>query len=138
MLKNDTEKQVFNTDSRLAILTGWLILPAIQVFFTFTGALGAVMRYNPTELGPSNLFAYVVYVIYILLTIAICFVWGRRKRQLPHFMLAYYGIDIISRLVYIAFYGTAILNSEILFILVSLLWTIYFYRSKRVKATFIF
>lgn len=138
MLEKNATNKVFNTDSRLAILTGWLILPAIQVFFTFTGALGAVIQYNPTDLGPSSLFAYIVYVIYILLTITICFVWGRRKRQLPHLMLAYYGIDIISRVIFIMLNGMVVLNSEVLFILVSILWIVYFYRSKRVKATFTF
>ncbi|MDY0404931.1 DUF2569 family protein [Virgibacillus sp. 179-BFC.A HS] len=104
--------------------------------FSFTNALHAIITFKPAELEGISLVAYCIYVIYIPLTIIIIFMWGRRKLQLPHWMTVFYLIDIISRLIYVGLYGKIVLQSEIMFMLVSLLWIVYFHRSKRVKATF--
>lgn len=122
----------FETDYKYAIVTGWLIIPAIHVIISTLGSLLIIVIGNPSELDKIGLVTYIFSAVFLPFLGFIIYSWLKRKRFLPILMIIFYGIQVAeSLLVYISGHG-----EEMFYLLVSVLLIVYFIRSKRVKATF--
>ncbi|MBU5467312.1 DUF2569 domain-containing protein [Virgibacillus sp. MSJ-26] len=133
-----TEKNIkqdepnFNTDSKYAIVSGWLILPAIHVFVSTFGSVLILLMANPVELDQVGLTTYIFSAVMLLFTAVVIYSWIKRKRFVPILMIIFYLVQAAeSLLVYISGYA-----EEMFYLLVSVVLIVYFIRSKRVKATF--
>ena len=124
---------VFDTDNRYAPIAGWLIIPAIFSFLTFLGAIIMIIFVNPTKLVGFDLAIYFMdafFFVYLLITYIF---WFKRKKALSYLMIGYFGITAIWFVVtYMLGFGISMIN----FIMV-IVWIFYFFRSERVKQTFI-
>jgi|SRR5690625_966511 len=124
---------VFDTDNRYAPIAGWLIIPAIFSFLTFLGAIIMIIFVNPTKLVGFDLAIYCMdafFFVYLLITYIF---WFKRKKALSYLMIGYFGITAIWFVVtYMLGFGISMIN----FIMV-IVWIFYFFRSERVKQTFI-
>lgn len=127
------EVPVFDTDNRYAPVAGWLIIPALFSFMTFLGAIIMIIFVNPTKLVGFDLAIYsmdALFFVYLLITYIY---WFKRKKILPYLMVGYFGITAIWFVVtYALGFGISMIN----FIMV-IVWIFYFFRSERVKQTFI-
>ena len=130
--KTTNNQPEFNTDSPYAIVAGWLILPAIMVILNIAAAVYIVVVVNPAYLGAYNLVIYITNIILIFFYLFIIYSWIKRKRVLPKLMITAYTINILSHLPVLFMEGETGGGS----ILPSVIWILYFIRSRRVKATF--
>jgi len=123
----------FETDHSYAIVAGWLIIPALNTLFTFLGAAIMVFVINPTTLSGINLAIYSVDAFSFFFLLIAYYFWFRRKKILPYLMMIYFSVMAIWFITfYVLGYGINFLN-----IALSIVWVVYFYRSERVKQTFI-
>lgn len=123
----------FNLDHKFGMFMGWLIIPAISMLLTLAGSLIMLIFVNPTELHGFELFIYFTDVLFIPFILVIYYMWFKRKVWLPYFMTLYFLMHIIWNISYY-------LNGypiDLFMIAMSLFWSVYFIKSKRVKATFI-
>lgn len=130
MVKNQPE---FETESRYAIIAGWLIIPAIMILFNLTTVMYVVLTFNPADLAGYDLFIYITDFVLAFFYLFIIYTWIKRKRILPKLMIASYTIDILLYLPVIIS-GAGI---DWIYILFNAVLIGYFIRSKRVKATFV-
>ncbi|GGP13264.1 DUF2569 family protein [Oceanobacillus neutriphilus] len=130
--KNAENQPEFRTDSPYAIVAGWLILPAIMMILNIVVAVYIVIAVNPAYLGNYDLAIYITNIILIFFYLFIIYSWIKRKRILPKLMITAYTINILSHLPDLFMEGETGGGS----ILPSVLWILYFIRSRRVKATF--
>lgn len=130
MAKNQPE---FETESRYAIMAGWLIIPAIMILFNLTTVMYVVLTFNPADLAGYDLFIYITDFVLAFFYLFIIYTWIKRKRILPKLMIASYTIDILLYLPVIIS-GAGI---DWIYILFNAVLIGYFIRSKRVKATFV-
>lgn len=132
-------KKTFDTDFTYAIIAGWLIIPAIEIVFSFIGIISSLIVNNPFAYDGSDqwiyIFSYVMSWLYIPLFIYIIVVWFKRKKLLPKLMILYYLISVLLAVIFMFHFRH--LGAEWFPILFSLIWIGYFSKSKRVKATFI-
>lgn len=131
--KKEENEAAFQTDSRYAIVAGWLIIPAIMIFLNITLLILFIANVNPVYLETYGLILYIAIILMIFFYLYIAYVWVKRKQILPKLMIAAYIINILADLPAIFMEGEAP-GASLLF---SLIWIAYFIRSKRVKATFI-
>lgn len=130
--KNIKDEPNFNTDSTYAIVSGWLILPAIHVFVSAFGSVLILFMANPAELDQVGLTTYIFSAVMLLFTAFVIYSWIKRKRFVPILMIIFYLVQAAeSLLVYVSGY-----TEEMFYLLVSVVLIVYFVRSKRVKATF--
>lgn len=135
MTNNTTNnnEQNFETDHWYAIFSGWLIFPALVAFFALIGSAIMVIFVNPAELSGFDLMIYWVDAISLPLLLIIFYTWFTRKRIMPILIIIFFIINVLFNLSYfIAGYGIDMVN-----LAVSIIWIVYFIRSKRVKVTFI-
>lgn len=135
MTNNTTNnnEQNFEADHWYAIFSGWLIFPALVAFFALIGSAIMVIFVNPAELSGFDLMIYWVDAISLPLLLIIFYTWFTRKRIMPILIIIFFIINVLFNLSYfIAGYGIDMVN-----LAVSIIWIVYFIRSKRVKATFI-
>lgn len=134
-MTEQTEKHVqqFETDHWYAIFAGWLIIPAINTLFALTGAIIMVTFVNPAELKGFDLVIYCFDAISIPLLIVTIFTWIKRKRIFPKLIIVFFALMAIFNIAYIANgYGVNVIS-----LTMSVVWIVYFIRSKRVAETFI-
>lgn len=122
----------FDTSKWYAIFSGWLIFPAIFTLLVFIGAIIMVIFVDPSELSGFDLVIYYFDVLTIPYLIITYILWFRRKRIFPYFMIVYFLCNAGLNL---AFYISGF-QLDPLNLIMSIVWIIYFIRSKRVKATF--
>ncbi len=100
---------------------------------TFLGAIIMIIFVNPTKLVGFDLAIYSMdafFFVYLLITYIY---WFKRKKVLPYLMVGYFGVTAIWFVVtYALGFGISMIN----FIMV-IVWIFYFFRSERVKQTFI-
>jgi hypothetical protein len=121
----------FRTDFRYAIVAGWLILPALYLLFNLFSVGSVVISFNPLKMTGQELLVYIIYLFLALFYLFIAYNWLKRKKQLPLLMISAYVINILLNVnAWLAGAG------GLLGIGISLLWIVYFSRSRRVKATF--
>lgn len=123
----------FETESRYAIIAGWLIIPAIMILFNLTTVMYVVLTFNPADLASYDLFIYITDFVLAFFYLFIIYTWIKRKRILSKLMIASYTIDILLYLPVIIS-GAGI---DWIYILFNAVLIGYFIRSKRVKATFV-
>lgn len=131
---NETNQPItFETSSPWAPIQGFLIIPFLAIILTFLGSIVMAVFQNPAKLEGFDLFIYWTDVFYIPLLLIIFFVWFKRKKILPILMIFYFVINAAWNLSFLANgYDLDIFN-----LAMSIIWVIYFIRSRRVKATFI-
>lgn len=138
-LIESTQEKKIDTDFRYAIIAGWLIIPAIEVIFSFIGIVSSLFVSNLFAYDSSNqwiyIFSYIVSWLYIPLFIYIIVAWFRRKKTLPKFMIIYYLISMLVAIIFLFHFKH--IGAEWFSILFNLIWIGYFFKSKRVKETFI-
>lgn len=128
------EPLIFDTSSPWAPLQGFLIIPFLAIILTFIGSIIMVTFQNPSELSGFDLFIYWTDAFYIPLLLIIFFTWYKRKKILPFLMMFYF---IISA----AWNFSFLINGfdlDVFNLAMSIIWFIYFIRSKRVKQTFVY
>jgi len=131
-MMSDQNNHEFNTDFKYAIVAGWLIIPAINVLFSFLGFGVIVFFVNPLQLEGVELATYIFSLVSLLFLVYVIYMWINRKRILPILMIIFYVLISAENLIYlISGYG-----EEFLSVIVNIIWIAYFIRSKRVKATF--
>jgi len=129
-----TDKITFDTSSPLAPIQGFLIIPFIAIILTFLGSVVMALFQNPAKLDGFDLFIYWTDVFYIPLVLVIFYTWFKRKKALPFLMIIYFIINAAWNLSFLANgYDLDIFN-----LAMSIIWVLYFIRSRRVKATFIY
>lgn len=68
-LIESTQEKKIDTDFRYAIIAGWLIIPAIEVIFSFIGIVSSLFVSNLFAYDSSNqwiyIFSYIVSWLYI-------------------------------------------------------------------------
>ncbi|HLR61795.1 MAG TPA: DUF2569 domain-containing protein, partial [Lentibacillus sp.] len=84
MAKNQPE---FETESRYAIIAGWLIIPAIMILFNLTTVMYVVLTFNPADLAGYDLFIYITDFVLAFFYLFIIYTWIKRKRILPKLMI---------------------------------------------------
>lgn len=122
----------FNVNHKYSMFAGWLIIPAISTLLTLTGSLIMAIFVNPTQLKEFELFIYSTDILFIPMILLIYYMWFKRKKTLPYLMVFYFLLHIIWNVTYYI-NGHHI---DLFMIAMSLFWSIYFIKSKRVKATF--
>lgn len=128
-----TEINEFETHHWYAIFSGWLIIPAIVTLFALTGAIIMVIFVNPAELEGFDLIIYWVDACTLPLLLAIFYTWFTRKRFFPILIIIFFAINALFGITFfIAGHGIDFVS-----LAMSIVWIVYFIRSKRVKATFI-
>lgn len=128
----DKKEQVFETDHWYAIFSGWLIIPAIVSLFAFLGALIMVLFVNPTKLTGFDLFIYMMDLIFLPLLFITFITWFKRKKIFPKLIIIFFTLTALFNVTYFAFgHGIDFIN-----LTMSIVWIIYFIRSKRVTQTF--
>ena len=65
-MMTDQNNHEFNTDFKYAIVAGWLIIPAINVLFSFLGFGVIVFFVNPLQLEGVELATYIFSLISLL------------------------------------------------------------------------
>jgi len=65
-MMTDQNNHEFNTDLKYAIVAGWLIIPAINVLFSFLGFGVIVFFVNPLQLEGVELATYIFSLISLL------------------------------------------------------------------------
>ncbi|MGX8790391.1 DUF2569 family protein [Oceanobacillus sp. M60] len=130
--KKEEHQSAFQTDSRYAIVAGWLIIPAIMILFSIISVVLLVIAVNPASLGTYSLVVYITSIILFFFYLFIIYIWIKRKQILPKLMITAYSINILSNIPAIFVEGEMPGGA----ILINLIWIGYFIRSKRVKATF--
>lgn len=122
----------FNVEHKFGMFAGWLIIPAISTLLTLTGSLIMAIFVNPSQLKGFELFIYFTDVLFIPMIFIIYFMWFKRKTMLPFLMVMYFLLHIIWNVTYYI-NGHHI---DLFMIAMSLFWSFYFIKSKRVRATF--
>lgn len=128
-----TNEPIFETKHTYAIVSGWLILPALYSFFVLLRGAIMIGFVNPFELSGYDIIIYSVDAFFFLYLIPIYFVWFKRKQILPKLMIGFFIIYALSIIPYY-FAGAGI---DFITIIISIVWTLYFLRSKRVQQTFV-
>lgn len=133
----DVDKPTFfnkqnNINHPFGMFMGWLIVPAISTLLTFAGSIIMAIFVNPSQLEGFDLFIYFTDVSFIPVLLIIYYTWFKRKKILPYLMILYFLLHIIWNVTYYI-YGY---RGDIFMIGMSIIWGIYFLKSKRVKATF--
>lgn len=133
MSKNTTNNEpVLETNHPYAIISGWLIIPAIATVLTFIGSIIMVTFRKPSQLEGFDLFIYYTDLLFVPFLIVVFYTWIKRKKILPILMIVFFLLNAAWNLVYLANgYNIDLLNLGM-----SIIWIIYFIKSKRVKATF--
>ncbi|KZE37998.1 hypothetical protein AV656_03440 [Bhargavaea cecembensis] len=122
----------FHTDSRYAIVAGWLILPALYLLFNLFTVSSVILSFNPLDMRGQDLIVYIIYLLLTVYYFYIAYNWIKRKKRLPLLIIIAYIINILINIsAWLAGMG------GLLGIGISVLWIVYFVRSRRVKATFI-
>ena len=129
---NQQNKKTFDTEHPYAIFSGWLVLPAIYTLFTLLGAFIMLIFVNPFILEGFDFYIYLLDVIFIPILLIIYYFWFKRKSALPRLMIFFFFLNAVKEIIYYA--GNV--GISIFDIGMSLVWIIYFIRSKRVKETF--
>lgn len=124
---------IFETEHSYAIVAGWLIIPALNSLFSFLGAAIMVFVINPTTLSGIDLAIYSVDAFSFFFLLIAYYFWFKRKKVLPYLMMIYFSVMALWFITFYALgYGLHFMN-----IALSIVWAVYFYRSERVKQTFI-
>src|SRR5699024_6489097 len=116
----------FNTEHKYAIVSGWLILPAIFTLFTFLGSLIMLFFVNPMALSGFDVYIYLMDIILLPLLIVIYYVWWKQKHVLPKLMIVFFAIYALWEI----FYYIGGVSINFFNIAVSIVWVIYFIKSK--------
>lgn len=132
-LYQSNEKQSFNTNHPFAIISGFLILPAVSALLMFVFSIFFVTNGNPTQLEGLNLIAYILHVIFIPYLFISFYCWYKRKRIVRILMTVFFAIQALLSVAYMI-YGV---ENEFMNVAVNTVWAIYFLKSVRVKVTFI-
>ena len=129
----EQESPVFETDHRYAPIAGWLIVPALFSLFTFLGAIIMILFVNPTKLAGFDLAIYSMDVFFFIYLLVTYFCWFKRKKILSYLMIGYFSITATWFIVtYASGYGISMIN-----LAMAVVWIFYFFRSERVKQTFV-
>jgi len=129
----EQEIPVFETDHRYAPIAGWLIVPALFSLFTFLGAIIMILFVNPTKLAGFDLAIYSMDVFFFIYLLVTYFCWFKRKKILSYLMIGYFSITATWFIVtYASGYGINMIN-----LAMAVVWIFYFFRSERVKQTFV-
>lgn len=127
-----SDEMTFDTSKWYAIFSGWLILPAIFTLLIFIGAIIMVTFRSPSQLSGFDLVIYYADLITIPYLIITYIFWFLRKKAFPYIMIGFFILLAGMNIAYfISGYQLDPVN-----LLMSIVWIIYFIRSKRVKATF--
>lgn len=129
----EQKNQAFNTDFKYAIVSGWLIIPAIHALFTMLGSILIVFLGQPQNLEGAGLVTYIFSLVMILYLAFTAYAWIKRKRVLPLLMIVFYSLQTLESFTFVI----AGFAEEYFYLLVNVIFIVYFIRSKRVKATFI-
>lgn len=127
-----SNEQDFNINHKYSMFAGWLIIPAISTLLTLAGSLIMAIFVNPMKLHGFDLFIYFTDVSFIPILLIIYYTWIRRKKILPYLMVFYFMLHIIWNVTFFI-YGYRI---DLFITGMSIIWIIYFLKSKRVKTTF--
>lgn len=127
------QTKTFETDHRYAIVSGWLILPVIYSASVLFSALIMLIFVNPSVLSGFDSVIYWTDVIFLPILLVTYYFWWKRKKTLPYLMMMFFLLIALREIVYML--GDAAI--DYFTIAVSILWIVYFYRSQRVKQTFI-
>lgn len=134
-MSNSSSNNEFHVDNNnpYAFIAGFLIIPFVAAVLTFIGSIIMVTFQNPSELAGFDLFIYITDALYIPLLLFIFYSWIKRKKLLPYLMIVYFVISSVWNLTFLANgYSLDFFNLGM-----SIIWIIYFIKSRRVKATFI-
>lgn len=121
-----------HTDSRYAIVAGWLILPTLYLLFSLFTVASVILSFNPSGMNGQALAVYIIFIFLAFYYFYIVYNWIKRKKRLPLLMIIAYVTDILLT---ISAWLAGV--SGLLGIGISVLWIVYFVSSRRVKATFI-
>lgn len=128
-----TNEQEFETNHKYAIFAGWLIFPAIFTLLTFLQGAIMISFVNPLKISGYDLIIYGMDAFFFLYLIVVYFSWLKRKRIFPKLIMAFFFFYALSIIPYYLA-GSGI---DYISIIISIVWMIYFQRSKRVAQTFI-
>lgn len=127
------QELTFDTSKWYAIFSGFLIFPAIFLLLTLLGAIIMFFFSNPSELSGFDLFIYYTDVVTIPYIIIIYILWFMRKQILPIFIIIYFLFTAAVNVIYfVNGYQLDPVN-----LAMSIVWIVYFFKSNRVKATFV-
>jgi len=125
-------KKTFDTDFTYAIIAGWLIIPAVEIVFSFIGIISSLIVSNPFAFDGSDpwiyIFSYIISWLYIPLFIYIIVVWFKRKKLLPKLMIIYYLSSVLLAVIFMFYFRH--IGTEWFPILFNLIWIGYFSKSK--------
>jgi len=122
----------FDTSQWYAIFAGWLFVPIIIAFMRLLGAIIMVIFVNPSQITGLELTIYYGDLISLPILIPTFIMLFLRKRWFPILIIIYFVTNAILTVTYYI-KGH---NLDVFQLVMSLIWIVYFIRSKRVKATF--
>lgn len=129
----NNHKPTFNTDHPLAIINGFLIIPALIAILYFMMSIYIVISSNPSQLEGVVLATYLMHLFLIPYLIITVYFWIKRKRIIRLLMVIFFIIQALWSIAYMV-YGV---ENEFMNVAVNIIWLIYFLKSNRVKETFI-
>jgi len=133
MADTSKQQQTFDTENPYAAVSGWLALAAAYSLFILLSALIMIIFVNPAQLSGFDIVIYLLDVIFLPILLVTAYFWWNRKRILPHLMIVFFIMIGLKEVVYLI--GDA--STNYFNIAASIVWIIYFFRSERVKQTFI-
>lgn len=123
----------FETDFHYAIVAGWLILPALGVLFALFDHTFFLIKSLPVFFHKTIIMFFGESLLSVLFYLVVIYTWVKRKKIMPLLMIIILTIIVIQNIIISIITG----ELEWLYILSGIIWTLYFIRSKRVKATFV-
>src|SRR5699024_11634344 len=93
----------------------------------------SVVCSSDLQLSRFDIVIYLLDVIFLPILLVTAYFWWNRKRILPHLMIVFFIMIGLKEVVYLI--GDA--STNYFNIAASIVWIIYFFRSERVKQTFI-